>query len=303
MVTAEFEFIEACDDIAALIEAGELAPDDVLKSIREAEPIPRSLRHPDHARLIDPIKKRMTRLFAKYFRRQEQAVLDDVKLRFHVGKEYRESLRRAGVLQLREDDGDKRAAELLPDALAPLTFATTAKEDDDYLGMIKLAIQRAEKQLADEIATDARIPETRMSEYLRNNSLSKLTGELSETSKQRLRDAIADAVNSGGMADDIVAAIKAEFNEFSTRRSEMIAATEINDAYNFGRHEIADAAGMEEKRWVTESGNPCEDCEENEDEEWIGITELFPGGVMMPTQHPLCACACDYRLVSSGEGK
>ena len=47
----------------------------------------RHLRHPDHARRIDPIKAKMTRIMLGCFNRQTRAILDDVRLRFHEGRE------------------------------------------------------------------------------------------------------------------------------------------------------------------------------------------------------------------------
>jgi hypothetical protein len=280
-MTHESAFIEAAEELCELLEA-------------ERKP-GRPLNHPDHARLIDPIKKRVRRIVARYFRRQEQAILDDVTLRFHVGKEYREAAD--------DTDGDKRAIQLLPDSLSPLTFACTAKEDDDYLAQIKLAIERAEKQMQQELETSARIPPTKMSKYLSDNSLSKLTGDFSDLTKQRLRSAIADAVDSGGNADNIVEAIQGVMEDFSTRRASLIAQQECNVSYNWSRHEIADQSGCTGKFWQVENVTPCPLCVLNMSQSWIDFDEPFLSGDMMPPGHVGCFCAAEYRIVDSGEGK
>jgi hypothetical protein len=251
----------------------------------------RGLRHPDHANLIDPIKRRVKRIMGRYFRRQKAAILDDVRLRFQVGKEVKEA-----------DDPKRRAEELLPESLSPLAFAATQKEDSDYLAAIALAIKRAEDKLAADIGTDVTIGKSRTTAYLEEHGLQKLTGEIADTTKDRLRSAIAGAVQSGGTADDIVGAIKDEMAEFSDQRAELIAQTEVNSAYSWARHELADQAGLTEKMWVSESGDPCQICEDNESQNWIAITEPFEGGVFFPLQHVGCMCSCDYRIVTAGEG-
>lgn len=267
--------------------------------LKESEDAPSGhpLTHDSHARLIDPIKRRVQKIVARYFLRQKKALLDDIPLRFHVGKEFREASADD------EDYGHKRAGELVPEILAPLTMLVTDREEGQYAAAIKLAVERAQKQLADEIATDTRIPETQMSRYVRDNSLAKLTGDFSETTKQRLRSAIAEAINAGGTGADIVSAIKETMEDFTDYRAKLVAQTEVNTAYNFGRHALADAAGMTEKSWVTESGAPCAICLANTAEGWVDINANFSSGQPYPTSHPRCMCSCDFRLVTHGEGK
>lgn len=44
------------------------------------------------------------------------------------------------------------------------------------------------------------------------------------------------------------------------------------------------------KSWFTTSGNPCEDCQSNEDEGPIGVDEAFGSGWGYPPVHINCAC-------------
>lgn len=277
------ELIDSVNSLAFLLEAPAANPK-------------RSLEHPDHAKRITPIQKRVKKIVAGYFRRQKKAILEDVRLRFHVGKEYKEAASD-------KTPGEKRAEQLLPVGLSPLNFATTAQEGDDYRAAIAAAILAAEQQLAEEIGTNKTIGENRMTKYLEENSLSKLSGEMSDFTKQRLRSAIADAIDSGGTADEIVAAIEDTMEDFSTKRAELVAQNEVATAYSWARHQIADDAGLNEKRWVPESGNPCQICIDNEDQDWIDITEAFESGDQFPIAHVNCLCGCDYRLVTAGEGR
>ena len=249
----------------------------------------RDLKHDDHAKLIKPIVRKAKKLFGSYFSRQKDAVLADVKpwLKLHMKE-----------AEVSQDDANTMAATIFPDTLQSFLLQVTTQEQSDYRGLIEDAVRKAAAQLDTELLSGATIPETAMGRYLEQNSLSKLTGELAETSKQRLRDAIADAVQKGGTADDIVEAIQDTFEDFSDVRSNMIAQTEVNDAYNFGRTQLATSAGLDEKAWITESGAPCVECLANEAEGWIDIDGVFLSGDEMPTAHPMCYCSLDFRKVS-----
>jgi hypothetical protein len=99
----------------------------------------------------------------------------------------------------------------------------------------------------------------------------------------------------------MVKAITDIFDDFSTKRADLIAVTESADAYNAGRFQIASDLGFDEKSWETESGNPCEDCLGNEAESWVDIDADFSGGVDAPTQHPACQCVLNFRKSSASE--
>lgn len=221
---------------------------------------------------------------AGYFRRQRDAIIAHVRPLLHMLREDRKT-------------AEERAAWLLPDTLSPLSFAVTGGEASAYNAAITQAIDAAGRQLARELNSSATLPETFAGNYLRDNSLSKLTGEIAETTKARLRTAVADAFEKGGTADDIVAAIRAEMDDMSDKRANLIAQTEVNQAYNAGRAALAGSAGMDEKSWITESGNPCVSCLGNEAQGWIPIGDLFSSGDAAPTAHPMCYCSLDFRAV------
>jgi hypothetical protein len=182
----------------------------------------------------------------------------------------------------------------LPVALGP--------ENSAFSAAIADATRKAKKELADERDSGTAIRETAMARYLRKNSLSKLTGEFAETTKQRLRDAIADAVESGGTADDIAAAIKKTVPAFSDARAEMIAQTEVNDAYNAGRMATAHETSMQEKSWSADGTDACDQCQAQITAGWIPIEKPFPGGVMAPCLHEGCDCGVNFRKTTRADG-
>ena len=188
--------------------------------------------------------------------------------------------------------GARFASNLVPSSLQPLRFAVTKAEASEYADAITDAITGAGKVIAGDLALGRINVEDVASTYLRDNSLSKLTGEIAAETTKRLQDGLAQAWDRGGSYDQMVAAVKDTFKDFSDTRAGMIAQTETNDAYNEARDKIATDAGMNEKAWETESGDPCPTCVENEDAGYIDIDEDFPSGDDAPTAHPNCFLGC-----------
>jgi len=189
--------------------------------------------------------------------------------------------------------GKTFARNLLPSSLQPLTFAATRAEENEYNDAITTLIGAAAKSLS----ASAAAAEDFAGDYLRSNSLSKLTGGLNSTSIERLQDALAGAWDGGGSYTEMVKAITDTFDDFSTKRAERIAQTEANDAYNGGRAQIAADLGMDEKKWDPD-GEACPTCQANADAGWIDIGDDFPSGDDAPTAHPNCDCGTDYRKSS-----
>lgn len=81
-------------------------------------------------------------------------------------------------------------------------------------------------------------------------------------------------------------------------RSQMIARTELSDAYNDGqRSALSEAQGLGmtiEKTWET-GLNPCDECADL-DGETVGIDENFSSGDDGPTLHPGCECSLSYAV-------
>ena len=270
MTTLTHELIDAANNLATLLEAA----------------TPKGLKHARHAKTLVPVRDKLKRLFAGYFKRQGAAVLAILTPRVpRVLREY----------PVQESAQGKRfASTLIPSSLHPLSFPVTSDETDDFAAAIQGAVMGGAKAMAAELKSKATIDDDVASDWLRKHSLTKLTGGFSETSVDRLRNAIADAWDTGGSADQIIAAIKDTFADFSDSRAEMIAQTEGNDAYNEGRAAMADELGMEEKIWSADGSNACEECQEQIEAGWINIDDDFPIG-NDPPGHPNCDCSVDYR--------
>lgn len=273
-MTAEERAIAASEYFADLLEAAA-----------------RGLKRKRHQKHLIPARAKIKSVMASFFSRQGKAILADI--RPHIERQLllhpQESITPAGKTFARS---------LLPTSLHPLTFKASESETSDYNDAITAAIEGAATTLTREagLAKLAGEKLTSMSEqYLRDNSLSKLTGALDDTSIERLQDALATAWDKGGDYDSMVKAVADTFEDFSTTRAEMIAQTEGNDAYNYGRMATARDAGLDEKAWETESGDPCPTCIENEEAGYIGIDDSFPSGDDGPTAHPNCECSLNFR--------
>lgn len=251
---------DAANDLAALLEAA---------SQREG------LTAHRHSRIIKPARRRIERVLRSYFQRQEAALLAEIKPKI--------------VAREASSGGSLYANTILPTSIHPLRFPVTSVETDEYNDAMAEVIRGAVASMkAGAVGQDF------ASVWLRDNSLTRLTGDFSATSINRLRDAVADAWDAGGSFNQIVSAIQETFADFSDSRAAMIAQTEVNDAYNSGRMATAIAAGFDQKAWDPD-GEACEICLGNVDEGWIGIDEEFSSGDMAPTAHPNCDCSIDFQ--------
>ena len=194
----------------------------------------------------------------------------------------------------RSPQSQQVARTILPTSVSPLRFPVTKGESDDYADALGGAIAAAAKVLAAEVKSGAVIPDDFAGRYLRENSLSKLTGNFSTESVKQLQNAIADAWQAGGSYDQVVQAVQDTFEQFSSVRAGMIAQTEINGAYVAGRDAMAHQLGYEQKRWSADGTECCDECQEQIDAGWIGLDDDFPIGDD-PPGHVSCDCSVDYR--------
>jgi hypothetical protein len=271
------DLADAANDLAALLEAA--APRQ-------------GLRHPSHARIVAPARKKVERVLWHYFARQEAALLAEIKPKLAV-MTTREAELHIDHLRFVEGSassgGQLFAHAILPTSIHPLRFPVTSIETEEWNAAIRAVITGAAASIASGVTVDDAV-----SRWLRDNSLTRLTGDFSTTSINRLRDAVADAWDAGGSYEQIVLAIRSTFQDFSDTRAGMIAQTEVNDAYNRGRMYTAVQAGFDQKAWDPD-GEACPICIENVDAGWIGIDDEFPSGDLAPTAHPNCDCSIDFQ--------
>ena len=274
-MNATARVVAAADHLAALIEAAA-----------------RGLKRRKHKVHLDKARARVRKLISAGFEKQGAAFLAAVRPHIRTG------LAAYPPLQEASSTGKRFAQTIMPASVSPLSFPVTHEDDVEYRAAIADAITAAAGVVASEIGASAAqaraAAEDMAGRYLRDNSLGKLTGGFSDTSIERLQNAIGNAWDKGGSYEQVVSAIQDTFADFSDKRAGLVAQTEVVDAYNYGRNQTARALGMQRKRWETESGNPCEICLANEAQGWIGIDEDFDSGDAAPTAHPRCECVLAF---------
>jgi hypothetical protein len=76
----------------------------------------------------------------------------------------------------------------------------------------------------------------------------------------------------------------------SGERASRAASYEAATAYNRGLLDAFQNEPLWGKMWVTSSNEPCEDCQDNEDQGTIGFDEAFDSGDDAPPIHLNCQC-------------
>jgi hypothetical protein len=268
------------------------AMENMTARLEEASPAPKGLRHPTHQATLKKSRAAVESIMRAYFGRQHDAILKDAKSRIQSALiQYAPPLKEAK----RSPEANLFAQAVIPEGTGALRMAVTSHEVSNFDSAVIETIAQAAKT----IAGAAPVSDTAAERWLRENSLSKLASDISDETKDQLRAAVGDAWEAGGNYDSVVEAIQNTFEGFSDYRAGMIAQTEMNDAYNFGRDEMARANDYNEKAWDPD-GTACEEiCMPNVDQGWIGIDEAFESGDDAPPAHPWCDCGTNYRKSSS----
>jgi SPP1 gp7 family putative phage head morphogenesis protein len=139
-------------------------------------------------------------------------------------------------------------------------------------------------------------------EYLREavNRSKQIDAETFDGIRALLRDGVSEGRSYSSLARDI----RRRFDGFAGKlpqkhirdRAELIAVTEIGDAYSQGtliQAEQLKRGGMEmEKSWLTVGDDRVSDgCADNEAAGWIDIDDDFPSGDDAPLRFPGCRCS------------
>lgn len=197
-----------------------------------------------------------------------------------------------GKVQESEGDDKTAVADFATTQLAPIIYAelVNAKHVEVFAQSLTKAINAGAEIVSEHLS--APMPDTGsfVANYVRDNGLTKLTGEIDQTTVKRLAAAIADAYEGGEDFAGVVKAVKGEFADFSTKRLEMISQTELNNAFNQSLLKFGEEAGASGKSWQTEPA-ACPICIENEMAGIIPLGDFFPSGNYSPTAHPRCMCS------------
>jgi phosphohistidine phosphatase len=255
-----------------------------------------SLAHKQHADKLKPLRKDAAVLLDKFFAKQLKELLKEIKPKLEALAAVAESaaIQTGRYREAQDTDAQKAAADVIPDDSLPIV--ATSAMGIDYGKILAAAVRAGYSNLADELGADTQLADDVVEQYLADHSLKKLTGNLDETTVQRLRNALADAYKSGADFDGLKAAVQSTYEQFSSVRSAMIAQTEMNAAYNTGRKHLGLDMGFNEKSWNPDATACIEACLPNVAQGWIGMEDEFLSGDDVPPAHPNCDCSLDIRL-------
>jgi hypothetical protein len=137
-----------------------------------------------------------------------------------------------------------------------------------------------------------------------------LEDELDDTTTDRVGGIIDKAFATPLAYAAMVGLIRDEFQSWAeagdgkTSRAETVALQEVSTAYHDGGRDFVDdwrgGNGPVEKRWNAED-DACEECLENETEDFIDSEAPHSSGDDEPPAHPNCRCEEEYRAVAVEE--
>lgn len=131
-----------------------------------------------------------------------------------------------------------------------------------------------------------------------DSTAAELVTEISEATRDRLRELVTQAVEDAQGVNELAAAIEDDYM-FSADRAETIARTEIGNAHMSGALEGAKASGLDLKKSIIRGGQDydCDICGDNEDAGELELGEIFPSGDESPLFHPNCECTMVFSVM------
>ena len=163
------------------------------------------------------------------------------------------------------------------------------------------ALSEALAAAAAHITTRGYAYQTFEARYLATKGFQTLAGDIDAFTIDLVAHAVAEAYQNGANYQGIVDTIRSKLPDFSDYRLNVIAQTELNQAYNAGMMELGRDAGATLKAWITTRANPCPLCVTNEESGRIPIDQPFPSGHQYPCGHD--ECSCDLEVHAGGAHK
>jgi hypothetical protein len=107
---------------------------------------------------------------------------------------------------------------------------------------------------------------------------------INNTTLNRIGTRLADGLNAGVSRKEMAKLVNEVLND--SERALVIAGTEMASAVVQASKELYADSGVEQIEWL--ASNPCDECQENNDQSPIGIDEQWINGD--PPVHPNCFC-------------
>lgn len=168
--------------------------------------------------------------------------------------------------------------------------------------VVKTTVQTFGQRAIDELSLGIsfNMRDEEVTEFLANWGGDKITGEVNATTRQALKDTLAEGVDAGETTDQIAARIADVFDDAEGPRSYVIARTEIAQSSNFGAWAALDQGGVEEKEWLSTQDDVVRDTHVELDGQRVGVNAefvspsgaraLYPGGFGVAAEDIQCRC-------------
>lgn len=126
--------------------------------------------------------------------------------------------------------------------------------------------------------------------WIRKRAALQVTN-INKVTRDRLARVLIDGVDKGLPVPKIARNIRAEINEMSRYRSNLIAQNELNESMSESSLRTFERLGVSGKSWSTVGDDRVsEDCQSNAASGIIPIDANFATGKDRPPQHPNCRC-------------
>lgn len=180
--------------------------------------------------------------------------------------------------------------------------------DTAYEVGVKVAFDGGGAQAAADIGGSFLSNDAAVLNYLKGYSASQLGADVDLATKAKVRATLVRSFEEHWSYNKTIKEVRNLFDGFRARakqgyirnRAELIAVTELGNAYSAGSMYSARILAMEghkvEKAWAITS-DPCPTCEPNAAQGWIPLEKEFSSGHMAPTAHPACRCSLLTRSV------
>jgi SPP1 gp7 family putative phage head morphogenesis protein len=116
-----------------------------------------------------------------------------------------------------------------------------------------------------------------------------LIRDSSETTRESVGRIIRAGMESGASVDDVAAALRAQFTEWTGWRARLVAQTTVTSTYALGQQEAFSEAGVTHNEWLTQRDDRVRPEHEDLDGEVVEIGRAFSNGLTHP-QEPGCRC-------------
>jgi len=261
---------------------------------------------------IDALDTAVNRLIERLTRAKIDKLTQPLRLKIHVSiaslfkQQGRALLRKMGPIRTKLSE---TLADDFDDIFDDATAVTSAKMQATIDMGVDGAILVGGRSLIRDFNADLvfSLDNPRAIAYTKDHAADAIKG-IDTLTKATIRSLVITAASNGTSYSTLARQILARFDQFAVgvpqkhirSRAELIAITEIGNAYQVGNfsaaHQIQDGGLSLQKYWANKGDSRVSaGCIENTQAGWIDLDNAFPSGHDHPLRFPGCRCAAQYR--------